>query len=95
MPTLPAYTVAQRAGCAALALLVAVGVGSAPVADTGVVLAVRPPAVTHVDDSNDPDQDPPPFNNQDPPEAQGPSTPGQKTLTPQHRRSHHRVPTST
>jgi hypothetical protein len=77
-----------------MGLLVAVGVGSAPVAATGVLLAVRPPAITHVDDSNDPDQDPPPFN-QDPPEAQGPSTPGQKTLTPQHRRSRHRAPTST
>jgi hypothetical protein len=69
-------------------------VGSAPIADTGVLLADRAPAVTHLDDSNDPEQDPEPLI-QDPPEVQSPSVPGQKTLTPQHRRSRHRAPTST
>ena len=97
---LPSHTVAQHARWAALAVLLAVGVGSASIADTGVLLANRAPAgitsaqaVAHVD-SNDPDRDPEPLI-QDPPEVQSPPSPGQKTLTPQHRRSRHRAPTST
>jgi hypothetical protein len=99
MAKLPIPTVAQCASFAAFALLGAVAIGAAPIAETSVPVADRAGVtslqdVDHFSDSNDPDEDPAPLI-QDPPQVQGPSNPGQKTLTPQHRRSRHRAPTST
>jgi hypothetical protein len=95
MAKLPTKKVAWSASFRVFALIGAVLIGPAPIAGASVDAADA--ASVHVatfEDSNDPDQDPSPLI-QDPPEVQGPSSPGQKTLAPQHRRSHHRAPTST
>jgi hypothetical protein len=99
MAQLPIPKVAQRASVAAFALLAAVAIGAAPIAEMSDSVADRAGVtslqdVDHFSDSNDPDEDPAPLI-QDPPEVQGPVNPGQKTLSPQHRRSRHRAPTST
>jgi hypothetical protein len=74
------------------ALFGVVLVGPAPIAEASVPVADCTPAhVATYNDVQDPDPDPAPLIH-DPPEVQSPSNPGQKTLTPQHHKSHHRAP---
>jgi hypothetical protein len=77
------------------ALFGAVLIGSAPIVVASVPVADSTPAdvatFMNFRDVQDPDPDPAPLIH-DPPEMQSPSNPGQKTLTPQHHKSHHRAP---
>jgi hypothetical protein len=95
MAKVPSKKVARGASFRVFALIGAVLIWPAPIAGASVDAADAAPVhVATFQDSNDPDLDPAPLI-QDPPEVQGPSSPGQKTLSPQHRRSRHRAPTST
>jgi hypothetical protein len=95
MATLPIQKVARSASFRVFALIGALVIAPAPIAGASVLVDPAPAHVTSFQNVNDPDQvDPAPLI-QDPPEVQGPSNPGQKTLSPQHRRSRHRAPTST
>jgi hypothetical protein len=90
MAMLPLRKVVQTATFVVSALIGAGLIVPAPIAVAGLAPAPR----TSFLNVNDPNQDPDPLV-QDPPEVQGPSNPGQKTLGPTHRRSRHRAPTST
>jgi hypothetical protein len=98
MAKLPTKMVARTAACGVFTLLGAALIGSASIAEAGVPVAdsssAHPASFQDFKDVQDPDLEPAPLI-QDPPGVQGPSNPGQKTLTPQHRRSRHRAPTST
>lgn len=98
MATLPTKKVARNAAFGVFTLLGAALIGSAQIAGASVPVAASASAhsvsVQNVKDFQDPDIDPAPLI-QDPPGVQGPSNPGQKTLTPQRHRSRHRAPTST
>ncbi|MGA9493444.1 MAG: hypothetical protein WBV80_24795 [Mycobacterium sp.] len=89
MATMPALRVACGATFGVCALVGAVLAGPAQFVRASVPTAVG--ALSHDASSLDPDADPAPLI-QDPPEVHGPSNPGQKTLTPQHHKSHHRAP---
>lgn len=95
MATMPALRVAYGAIFGVCALVGFVLAGPAPFVQASVPAAVAAPAhVALFHDVQDPDLDPAPLI-QDPPEVHSPPNPGQKTLTPQHHKSHHRAPTST
>jgi len=95
MAKLPAKRIARNATFGVFALFGAVLFGPAPIAEASVPVADSASAhVTSVQDVQgiqDPDSDPAPMI-QDPSDIQDPAKPGQKTLTPQHHRSHHRAP---
>lgn len=92
MAELPSSNVALGATFGVFALFGAVLIGPAPIAVASVPIVDSTPAnVAIFHDVHDPDPDPAPLI-QDPPEVQGPSNAGQKTLTPQHHKSHHRAP---